>query len=72
MLPLILICAGIAAAALAVTWYAVVTAEEGYEDETGFHPIRREKRRRPQPEARAAEPAGTKDSSEIRPCATLR
>lgn len=72
MFPFILICAGIAVAALAVTWYAVVTAEEGYEDESGFHPIPREKERRTPSEARVAGPVGKKDTSEIRPCATVR
>lgn len=72
MFPLIFICVGIAVAAVAVTWYAVVTAEEGYEDETGFHPTPRENVRRSQNEARVAEPLGTKESSEVRPCATVR
>jgi len=72
MFPFILICAGVAVAAVAVTWYAVVTAEEGYEDETGFHPTPREKARRPQPDARGVEPAGAKEGAEIRPCATVR
>ena len=72
MFPLIFICAGIGVAALAVTWYAVVSAEEGHEDGAGFHPTPREKTRRLQPEARVIEPVATKETSEIRPCATVR
>lgn len=72
MFPLIFICAGIAVAAVAVTWYVVSTAEEGYEDETGFHPAPRENARRPQPEAHVAEPLVAKESTEGRPCATVR
>lgn len=72
MFPLILICAGIALAALAITWYAVFSAREGYEDETGFHSTPRGKRRRIQPEARVIETVGAKETSEVRPCATVR
>jgi hypothetical protein len=72
MFPLVLIGTGIAAAALAATWYAVVTAEEGYEDEDGFHSAPRERTRRAESEVCAAGPDETKTGSEIRRCATLR
>lgn len=72
MLPLIITLIGVGVTALAVTWYAVVTAQEGYEDETGFHPAPRGKRRRSQPEARVIEPVGTKEESEVHPVVTAR
>lgn len=72
MFPLIFAVIGVAVTALAVTWYAVVSAEDGYEDESGFHPLPRESKHRTQPEVRVIEPLGTKDESESRPCATAR
>ncbi len=72
MYPLILILAGVGAALVAVTWYAVVSAKDGYEDETGFHLAPREKQRLPEGEAHVAEPVTAKESPRIPPCAPVR
>jgi len=72
MFPLIVILIGLGVTALAVTWYAVASAVDGYEDETGFHPAPRESIRRSQPEIRVIEPVGAKEASEARPCVTVR
>lgn len=74
MFPLIVILIGLGVTALAVTWYAVVSAVDGYEDETGFHSVPREANwnRRSQPEIREIEPVGAKEESEARPCVTVR
>lgn len=72
MYPLMLILAGIGVAAAAATWYALLSAQEGYEDETGFHLISWEKQRRSQPAASVAAPVGAKASSEVRPGASVR
>ena len=72
MFPLIVILTGLGVTAFAVAWYAVVSAVDGYEDETGFHPAPRESARRSQPEIRVIEPVGTKEEPEARPCVTVR
>jgi len=72
MFPVFLAIIGVGVAALAVTWYAVVSAVEGYEDESGFHPVSRESKHRAYPEVREIEPVGSKDPSETHPCATVR
>lgn len=38
MIALLVTLVAVGVAAIAVTWYAVVSAQDGYEDETGFHP----------------------------------
>lgn len=42
MNPLIYTTIGVGVAAVAVTWYAIVSAKDGYEDETGYHPLARD------------------------------
>ncbi len=72
MFPLIVILIALGVTALAVTWYAVVSAVDGYEDEAGFHPAPRDSKRRSQPEILEIEPVATKAESEARPCVTVR
>jgi hypothetical protein len=72
MFPLIVILIGLGVTALAVTWYAVVSAVDGYEDDSGFYPAPRDSKRRSQPEIREIEPVGTKEESEARPCFPVR
>jgi hypothetical protein len=39
MTPLFYTAIGVGLAAVAVTWYAVMSARDGYEDDTGYHPL---------------------------------
>lgn len=71
MFPLIVILIGLGVTAFAVTWYAVVSAVDGYEDETGFHPAPREALRS-QPKIRVIDPVDTKEDSEAPPCVPVR
>ena len=42
MTPLIYTLIGVGVAAVAVTWYAVMSARDGYEDDSGYHALPRD------------------------------
>ncbi len=74
MIALVFTLVVVGVAAIAVTWYAVVSAQDGYEDDSGFHPTPRKESRVKPPASGVAPAPGEEDGPEttVRTYITVR